>query len=138
MVKVLFCRERHTRRCGECMDSPNRRKSWAEGKVTELVTPSPQRVVPFCPHFGVCGGCKWQMLPYQQQLAYKQQQVTDQLTRIGHIEFPPLQTILGSPLERYYRNKLEFTFSNHRYRTNENPTRVPLAVPRLRRLSVLH
>jgi 23S rRNA (uracil1939-C5)-methyltransferase len=95
------------------------KKSWAEGKVLRLVTPSEQRVEPFCQHFGICGGCKWQMLPYGQQLAYKQQQVQDQLQRIGQVELPEMQTISGSPKDRYYRNKLEFTFSNHRYRTHE-------------------
>jgi 23S rRNA (uracil1939-C5)-methyltransferase len=95
------------------------KKSWAQGKTTRLVTPSPQRIDPFCQHFGVCGGCKWQMLPYPQQLIYKQQQVADQLNRIGHVELPELQPILGSPRERYYRNKLEFTFSASRYRTFE-------------------
>ena len=95
------------------------KKSWAEGTVTELVSPAPDRIVPFCPHFGVCGGCKWQMLPYSKQLEYKQQQVHDQLQRIGQVEFPPLQPIVGSPKERYYRNKLEFTFSTQRYRTTD-------------------
>lgn len=95
------------------------KKSWAEGKVIKLVTPSPTRIEPFCEHFGVCGGCKWQMVPYEQQIAYKQQQVQDQLTRIGHIELPEMQPIAGSPLQQYYRNKLEFTFSMHRYRTHE-------------------
>lgn len=95
------------------------KKSYAEGKVTELVTPSPYRVQPFCQHFGVCGGCKWQMLPYEKQIAYKHQQVQDQLKRIGHVELPEMQMILGSENERYYRNKLEFTFCTQRYRTNE-------------------
>jgi len=95
------------------------KKNWAEGKVTELLQPSAQRIEPFCSHFGVCGGCKWQMLPYEKQLQYKQQQVTDQLKRIGHVELPEMSNIVGSPLQQYYRNKLEFTFSNHRYRTNE-------------------
>ncbi len=95
------------------------KKNWAEGTMTGLVSPSEQRIEPFCTHFGICGGCKWQMLPYQQQLAYKQQQVADQLQRIGHIELPPIQPILGSQYERHYRNKLEFTFSAHRYRTFE-------------------
>lgn len=95
------------------------KKSWAEGKVVELVQPSPDRVEPFCQHFGTCGGCKWQMLPYSQQLKYKQQQVLDQLQRIGQVELPEMQPILGSKEERYYRNKLEFTFCTHRYRTIE-------------------
>ena len=95
------------------------KKSWAEGKMTALVQPSPIRVTPFCQHFGVCGGCKWQMLPYEQQLEYKQQQVHDQLSRIGHVALPEMTPIAGSADTKYYRNKLEFTFSNHRYRTRE-------------------
>ena len=95
------------------------KKSWASGKMIRLVTPSPQRIEPFCQHFGVCGGCKWQMLPYPQQLIYKQQQVWDQLQRIGQVALPEMSAILGSPRERYYRNKLEFTFSTQRYRTYE-------------------
>lgn len=95
------------------------KKSWAQGRMIRLVTPSPQRIDPFCQHFGVCGGCKWQMLPYPQQLIYKQQQVADQLQRIGHVELPEISPIIGSPKERYYRNKLEFTFSTQRYRTFE-------------------
>ncbi|HLO70131.1 MAG TPA: 23S rRNA (uracil(1939)-C(5))-methyltransferase RlmD [Flavipsychrobacter sp.] len=98
------------------------KKSWAEGKVTKLITPSPTRIEPFCEHFGVCGGCKWQMVPYEQQIAYKQQQVQDQLTRIGHIELPEMQPISGSPKQQYYRNKLEFTFSMLRYRTHDEIT----------------
>ncbi len=95
------------------------KKSWAEGRLLQLVEPSTERIDHFCEYFGVCGGCKWQMLPYAQQLAYKQQQVTDQLQRIGHIELPEIQPILGSPKEQFYRNKLEFTFCIHRYRTRE-------------------
>ncbi len=95
------------------------KKSWAEARTIKLVQPSPQRIQPFCQHFGVCGGCKWQMLPYAQQLVYKQQQVADQLTRIGNVALPEMQQIIGSGHERYYRNKLEFTFSTHRYMTYE-------------------
>ncbi|MCB0696682.1 MAG: 23S rRNA (uracil(1939)-C(5))-methyltransferase RlmD [Chitinophagaceae bacterium] len=95
------------------------KKSYAEGKVTEVTTPSPTRVEPFCEHFGICGGCKWQMLPYELQLKYKQQQVADQLKRIGHVTLPDIQPILGSPRQQHYRNKLEFTFCTHRYRTTE-------------------
>lgn len=94
------------------------KKSWAQGKTTRLVKPSPQRVEAFCSHFGVCGGCKWQMLPYTQQLVYKQQQVTDQLSRIGNVDLPEISPILGSERETLYRNKLEFTFSAQRYRTH--------------------
>ncbi len=95
------------------------KKSWAEGRVTELVKPSPLRVEPFCQHFGVCGGCKWQMLPYEKQMEYKQQQVQDQLQRIGHIALPEMQPIIGGEADRYYRNKLEFTFCTNKYRTFE-------------------
>lgn len=95
------------------------KKSWAEGRLTELIEPSSLRVEPFCQHFGVCGGCKWQMLPYSQQLVYKQQQVTDQLTRIAQITLPEIAPILGSEKETFYRNKLEFTFCANRYRTHE-------------------
>lgn len=98
------------------------KKSWAEGRMTELISPSPLRVEPFCQHFGICGGCKWQMLPYPQQLVYKEQQVEDQLKRIGQIALPEVQPILGSNREKYYRNKLEFTFSAQRYRTHEEIT----------------
>ena len=93
--------------------------SWAQGKMLKLVTPSPDRISPFCPHFGVCGGCKWQMLPYGKQIAYKQQQVADQLRRIGNVVLPEMESILGSENEQFYRNKLEFTFSTKRYKTNE-------------------
>lgn len=84
---------------------------FAEGQVVGLKNPSPDRVTPFCEHFGICGGCKWQMLPYDHQLKYKQEQVAEQLHRIGKIELPPLQPILGCEKDRLYRNKLEFTFS---------------------------
>ena len=93
------------------------KKSFAEGKAIAITSPSPDRVTPFCPHFGICGGCKWQMLPYELQATYKQQQVTDQLTRISGIPLPPVQSIIGAEATRYYRNKLEFTFSATRYFT---------------------
>ncbi len=95
------------------------KKSWAQARMTRLVEPSPQRITPFCQHFGICGGCKWQTLPYAQQLVYKQQQVSDQLSRIGHVTLPEIEPIIGSPHERYYRNKLEFTFSTNRFLTYE-------------------
>ncbi|NCX96109.1 MAG: 23S rRNA (uracil(1939)-C(5))-methyltransferase RlmD [Chitinophagia bacterium] len=95
------------------------KKSWAEGKVEMLIAASKQRIEPFCEHFGLCGGCKWQMLPYSLQLQYKQQQVYDQLNRIGKLTLPTLLPIIGSEHTTYYRNKLEFTFSNQRYRTIE-------------------
>jgi 23S rRNA (uracil1939-C5)-methyltransferase len=92
---------------------------WAEGYPGRFIKYSEQRVEPFCEHFGICGGCTWQMLPYHLQLQYKQQQVTDQLSRIGGVELPECLPIIGAnPTERY-RNKLEFTFSNRRYLTRE-------------------
>lgn len=95
------------------------KKSYAEGKAMRVEVPSPDRVTPFCQHFGVCGGCKWQMLPYDKQLEYKQIQVADQLSRIGHVALPPIEPIAGSAAQRYYRNKLEFTFSELSYLTRE-------------------
>lgn len=92
-----------------------KKKSFMEGYIKQIVTPSPNRIEPFCDHFGVCGGCKWQHLPYPLQLEAKEQQVWDQLTRIGGLELPPISTILGSEKSREYRNKLEFTFSNRRW-----------------------
>ncbi|MCM1108096.1 MAG: 23S rRNA (uracil(1939)-C(5))-methyltransferase RlmD [Clostridium sp.] len=80
---------------------------------------SEQRAQPFCPHFGVCGGCKWQCLPYFEQLRYKQQQVVDNLTRIGKVELSGVMPILGSMQTRCYRNKLEFGFCNRRWLTPE-------------------
>ena len=92
-----------------------KKKNHWEGFVSRMVKPSENRLEPFCPHFGVCGGCKWQPLPYEMQLAAKQQQVYDQLVRIGHLEIPEISPILGSEKTEYYRNKLEFTFSNRRW-----------------------
>lgn len=92
-----------------------KKKNHWEGFVSRMVKPSENRLEPFCPHFGVCGGCKWQPLPYEMQLAAKQQQVYDQLVRIGHLDIPEISPILGSEKTEYYRNKLEFTFSNRRW-----------------------
>ena len=91
------------------------KKDWAEGRVQEIKTYSKERTAPFCKHFGVCGGCKWQMLPYAKQLQYKQQEVEQNLRRIGKVELPPIMSIIGADSDKYYRNKLEFTFSNKRY-----------------------
>lgn len=91
------------------------KKDWAEGRAIRFQSFSANRVEPFCRHFGVCGGCQWQMLPYEKQLQYKQKQVADNLTRIGKIELPAFEPIAGAfPVTRY-RNKLEYTFSNKRY-----------------------
>jgi 23S rRNA (uracil1939-C5)-methyltransferase len=95
------------------------KKEWAEAKISKLIKASPNRVDPFCKHFGSCGGCKWQMLPYHLQLEYKQNEVEQNLKRLGKIELPILNTIIGSEKDKHYRNKLEFTFSNKRYRTKE-------------------
>ncbi|MBS0025746.1 23S rRNA (uracil(1939)-C(5))-methyltransferase RlmD [Chitinophaga sp. 22321] len=95
------------------------KKDWAEGKAVHFHSYSDKRVTPFCQHFGTCGGCKWQMLPYSQQLEYKQQQVADHLQRIGKLTLPPMAPILGGVHTEHYRNKLEFTFSNKAYLTNE-------------------
>lgn len=91
------------------------KKDWAEGRVLQIREKSKERVEPFCQHFGVCGGCKWQMLPYEKQLAYKQQEVEQNLRRIAKVELPPIMPIIGADDTRHYRNKLEFTFSNKRY-----------------------
>lgn len=94
-----------------------KRKSFAEGRVMRFVEYSKDRVEPVCEHFGVCGGCKWQMLPYPLQLKNKQQQIEDNLTRIGKVELPEIMPIMGAPETTFYRNKLEFTFSNKRWLT---------------------
>jgi 23S rRNA (uracil1939-C5)-methyltransferase len=106
---------------GDIVDIQLTRKknSYAEGKAVHFHQYSPQRAEAFCEHYGVCGGCKWQILPYSEQIRYKQQQVVDNLTRIGKIELPEISPILGSEKTSYYRNKLEFTFSNKRWMTDE-------------------
>ncbi len=91
------------------------KKDWAEARVIEIKQPSTERQVPFCKHFGLCGGCKWQMLPYAKQLQYKQQEVEQNLKRIGKVDLPELMPIVGADDDKHYRNKLEFTFSNKRY-----------------------
>jgi len=96
-----------------------KKKRYMEGVVLDVVTPSPGRAKPACMHFGVCGGCRWQHLPYEKQLFYKAKQVTDNLTRIGHITIGQVDPILGSEKIYGYRNKLEFTFSERRWMTRE-------------------
>lgn len=97
-----------------------RKKShYAEATITSIIQPSPMRIQPFCKHFGVCGGCKWQCLPYEEQLKTKQQQVEDALTRIGKVPFPKILPIIGSKKTKAYRNKLEFGFSNKKWLTKE-------------------
>ena len=112
---------------GDVCDIQIRRKkhSLAEGEVVRFVEYSKVRAVPFCKHFGVCGGCKWQNLPYEEQLKFKQQQVFDQLHRIGKVELPEFRTILGSVKTQEYRNKLDFGCANKRYLTKEEITALP-------------
>lgn len=96
-----------------------KKHNFAEGRAVHFHSYSDRRVEPFCEHFGVCGGCKWQHLPYEEQLKFKQKQVQDNLERIGKIELPEFSPILGAPDTTFYRNKLEFTFSNKRWLTDE-------------------
>jgi 23S rRNA (uracil1939-C5)-methyltransferase len=95
------------------------KKDWAEGQVIRITGFSEERIAPFCKHFGICGGCQWQMLPYEKQLSYKQDQVFQSLKRIGKLELPDILPILGSEKTTRYRNKLEYTFSNRRYLLKE-------------------
>ena len=106
---------------GDVVDLQVRRKkhSYAEAEIIKFHKYSDMRCKPFCKHFGVCGGCKWQCLPYQEQINYKQKQVHDNLTRIGKVELPEFMPILGSKHQTQYRNKLEFGFSNKRWLTQE-------------------
>lgn len=92
---------------------------WAEGFAKKFHSYSENRVQPFCSHFGVCGGCQWQMLPYAQQLVYKQKQVVDNLTRIAKIPLPPIPAILGAKQTEGYRNKVEYTFATEIYMSFE-------------------
>ena len=94
-------------------------RRYMEATVVRFVEKSPLRTEPFCEHFGVCGGCKWQSLPYSEQLKQKRQQVEDQLVRIGHLDIPEVRPCLGSERTREYRNKLEFTFADKRWLTYE-------------------
>ena len=106
---------------GDVVDLQIKRKkhSYAEAEAIAIKKHSELRAQPFCKHFGVCGGCKWQCLPYEEQLRFKQKQVWDNLTRIGKIELPEMMPILGSKHVARYRNKLEFGFSNKKWLTSE-------------------
>ena len=99
-----------------------KKSNYMEAHVIKIHEYSTERAVPFCEHYGVCGGCKWQVLPYEEQIRYKQKQVTDNLMRIGKVELPAISPILGSSKTTFYRNKLEFTFSNKRWLTREEMT----------------
>ncbi len=106
---------------GDIVDLQVTRKkhSYCEARIIKFHKESPLRIKPRCAHFGICGGCKWQNLPYEEQLKAKHKQVFDQLTRIGKIELPEFRPIMGSVNEYEYRNKLEFGFSNKRWLTPE-------------------
>ena len=96
-----------------------KKSSFMDARVIDFVEKSTVRSEPFCEHYGVCGGCKWQILPYSEQLKHKQNEVENNLRRIGKVELPEISPILGSAKTTFYRNKLEFTFSNMRWRTYE-------------------
>lgn len=96
-----------------------KRRRFVEGKIKQLITPSPHRSEPFCEHFGTCGGCKWQQLSYAAQLQYKQDHVAENLTKLSGLDLPLINPIIGSQETKYYRNKLEYTFSNKRWLTQE-------------------
>jgi 23S rRNA (uracil1939-C5)-methyltransferase len=113
---------------GDVVDIRLTRKyhNYYEGFISKIVTPSKDRVEPFCSHFGTCGGCKWQPLPYSQQLEAKRKQVEDQLVRLGHLDVPEIRPTLPSDKTIYYRNKLEFTYSSKRWlKWGEDPDSVP-------------
>ncbi|WP_256012950.1 23S rRNA (uracil(1939)-C(5))-methyltransferase RlmD [Desertivirga xinjiangensis] len=107
---------------GDLIDAEiiRKKKNFAEARIVQLIRPSEHRTEPFCPHFGVCGGCKWQHMSYDAQLIYKQKSVTNALERLGKVDTSITEPILPSFETRYYRNKLEFTFSNKRWLTNED------------------
>lgn len=96
-----------------------KKKSYAEAHTVKILEASPDRHEPFCCHFGTCGGCKWQHLSYDKQLFLKQKHVSDALERLGKVELPPMEPILGSAQTTFYRNKLEYTFSNRAWLTTE-------------------
>jgi 23S rRNA (uracil1939-C5)-methyltransferase len=110
---------------GDVVDLQVKRKKhhYAEAVAVRFHEYSEKRAVPFCQHYGVCGGCKWQCLQYEEQIRYKQKQVYDNLSRIGKVALPEFSPILGSEKTQFYRNKLEFTFSNKRWLTEEEVSR---------------
>ena len=103
-----------------------KKKNYMEGFISRMIQPSPHRLDAFCEHFGVCGGCRWQPLPYEMQLEAKRQQVYDQLVRIGHLEVPEIRPTLPSQRTQFYRNKLEFSASSKRWVLHgEDPDAIP-------------
>src|SRR5258705_2984937 len=105
------------------------KKDWAEGYPLTFHQLSPDRITPFCEHFGDCGGCQWQMVAYEDQLKFKQQQVKDALQRIGKIPLPEFLPIIGAKDDRYYRNKLEYTFGTMKYIPEAEYNKAPLNPP---------
>ena len=101
------------------------KKDWAEGIPLQVHSFSTDRVQPFCSHFGVCGGCQWQMLPYEKQLLYKQRQVEETLKRIGKVALPALHPIIGAKETKYYRNKIEYTFGTKEFTKEKPPPTTP-------------
>jgi len=99
-----------------------RKKNFFEGRIVNLKKPSEKRVTPVCGHFGLCGGCKWQQMDYQWQLHYKEKQVRDNIERIGKVEYEDFRTILGCERQYFYRNKLEYAFSNRKWLIDGAPT----------------
>lgn len=97
-----------------------KKKNYMEARVEQFHSYSENRCEPMCEHYGVCGGCKWQILPYEEQIKYKEKQTVDSLVRLGHIELPEISPILGSEKIYFYRNKLEYTFSNRRWLSQED------------------
>lgn len=95
------------------------KKSFSEGVIAELKTASTLRIKPECSHFGVCGGCKWQHISYAEQLKFKKKIVEDAFERIGKVDFPPIPDVIGCEENFYYRNKLEFAFTDRRWLTEE-------------------
>ncbi len=110
---------------GDVIDAQvfKKRRSYYEAKITNIHERSDLRIEPECTHFGLCGGCKWQHLDYRQQLHFKQKQVKDALDRIAKVPYPEINTIIGAEDQYYYRNKLEFTFSNRRWLTDFDPSK---------------
>lgn len=98
-----------------------KKKNYLEGRILRIKKPSDKRVTPVCQHFGLCGGCKWQQMDYQWQIYYKQKQVKDNFDRIGKLDYPEIRPILGCEKQYYYRNKLEYAFSNRKWLTDGAP-----------------
>ena len=99
-----------------------KKKNYFEGRILNIKQPSEKRVQPVCRHFGLCGGCKWQQMDYQWQIYYKQKQVKDNFDRIGKLDYPEIRPIMGCEKQYFYRNKLEYAFSNRKWLTDGAPS----------------